>query len=295
MATEFDNSWNALLNPGKATHYFNIDYPQIALDGSVYSPSTALWLAELSRLIYRKDKNKKNQSIIPTRSEILNKVLLQETHFVNQHNTTCAIVECQENIYPAFAVLVFRGTQESQDWLINLNTLPTRWLGGGRVHRGFKQAWENVWSTVEPYLSTLKVPIFYTGHSLGAALATLAAAKRPPQALYTFGTPRVGDAEFSKIFANIKAYRVVNHRDLVATVPPTALGFCHVGELHYLTHDKQTLVKPDKAVVVADRKTTAFTWQNSINYRRWSEPPECLSDHAPVNYVAHLERQWLAR
>lgn len=289
MLTEFDNSWSALLNPGKATQYFNIDYPKLSLDASAYSNSTALWLAELSRLIYRNDKNKKNKLIIPNRSEILKKVSLQETRYFSQGNTTGAIVEYQQEVQ--FAVLVFRGTQEFQDWFTNLNTLPTRWLEGGRVHRGFKNALEKVWPAVENYLSTLKVPVFYTGHSLGAALAILAAARRPPQALYTFGTPRVGDAEFSKIFENIKAYRIVNHRDLIVTVPLAALGFCHVGELHYLAHDNKMLVKPDEKVVVADRKKADFTLQNSVNYSGWLDPPECLSDHAPVNYVAHLERQ----
>lgn len=293
MSTEFDNSWSALLNPGKATQYFNINYPKLSLDVSAYSNSTALWLAELSRLIYRKDKNKKNKLIIPNRSEILKKVALRETRYFSQGNTTCAIVEYQQEIQ--FAVLVFRGTQEFQDWLTNLNTLPTRWSEGGQVHRGFKNALENVWPAVETYLSTLKVPVFYTGHSLGAALATLAAARRPPQALYTFGTPRVGDAEFSKIFENIKAYRIVNHRDLIVTVPLAALGFCHVGELHYLTHDSQMLVEPDKTVVVADKKKTGLGLQPGVNYShnysRWLDPPECLSDHAPVNYVVHLERQ----
>lgn len=289
MSTEFDNSWSALLNPGKATQYFNIDYPKLSLDASAYSSSTALWLAELSRLIYRKDKNKKNKLIIPNRSEILKKVALQETRCFSQRHTTGAIIECQQAVQ--FAVLVFRGTQESQDWLTNLNIFPTPWLEGGRVHRGFKNALENIWPAVEAYLSTLTVPVFYTGHSLGAALATLAAARRPPQALYTFGTPRVGDAEFSKIFENIKAYRIVNHRDLITTVPLAALGFCHVGELHYITHDNKMLIKPHEEVVVADRKKTNFTWQNRVDYSRWFDPPECLSDHAPVNYVAHLERQ----
>ncbi len=292
MSTEFDNSWGALLNPGKATQYFNIDYPKLSLDASAYSSSTALWLAELSRLIYRKDKNKQNKLIVPNRSEILNKVSLQETRFFSQRHTTGAIIECQENVLNPFAVLVFRGTQESQDWFTNLNTLPIRWSAeGGRVHRGFKNALEQVWPVVETYLSTLTVPVFYTGHSLGAALATLVAARRPPQALYTFGTPRVGDAEFSQIFENIKAYRIVNHRDLITTVPLAALGFCHVGELHYITHDNKMLITPHEEVVVADRKKTNFTWQNRVDYSRWSDPPECLSDHAPVNYVALLERQ----
>ncbi len=291
MPTQFDNGWTALTNPGKAIHYFNMDYPKIQLDTSVYSNSNALWLAELSRLIYRKDKNKQNKPITPTRSEILNQVALQETHWFSRGNIHCAIIEPLEHVADKFAVLVFRGTQERRNWLTNLNTLLTRWSGEGSVHSGFNNALANVWEEVEAHLSSLNVPVFYTGHSLGAALATLAAAKKPPHALYTFGSPRVGNAEFKKIFENIRSYRIVNHRDLTTTVPLTTLGFCHVGQLHYITHDGTLLVEPSQDTVSTDRKQTDTTWQDNISSPRWLNPPEYLFDHSPVNYVAHLERQ----
>lgn len=299
MPTAFDNRWTALLHPGEATHYFNIDYSPLSLDASPYNNSTALWLAELSRLIYRKN-NKENQFIVPSRSEILKKVSLRETGFFSQGHTHCSIIECQKEAtqYP-FAVLVFRGTQEPQNWLTNLNTLPTCWSEGGRVHRGFKKALEKVWNELEACLSTLQVPVFYTGHSLGAALATLAAARRPPHALYTFGTPRVGDAEFSKLFENLNAYRVVNHRDVVLTVPMVALGFCHVGELHYIAHNCNLFVAPSEDEVRMDRKKIDPHLKTSLYHRRWFDPPSYLFNHAPVNYVAHLERQlsmnWLSK
>jgi predicted lipase len=68
------------------------------------------------------------------------------------------------------------------------------------------------------------------GHSLGAALATLAADRLPDvQGLYTFGSPRVGDKGFQAHF-RVKAYRLVNGKDIVPTVPGEG-PFRHVGEL----------------------------------------------------------------
>ena len=54
---------------------------------------------------------------------------------------------------------------------------------------GFRTALEDVWPELETVLDKVAQPIFYTGHSLGGALAMLAASRRPPLALYTFGAP----------------------------------------------------------------------------------------------------------
>ena len=73
----------------------------------------------------------------------------------------------------------------------------------------------------------------------GAALSTLAAARAMiegrlprPAALYTFGSPRVGDATFTTTLRAVYHCRVVNDNDIVATVPPP-LFFRHDGELHH--------------------------------------------------------------
>ncbi|MCA9453043.1 MAG: hypothetical protein KC584_10520, partial [Nitrospira sp.] len=57
---------------------------------------------------------------------------------------------------------------------------------------------------------------WFTGHSLGAALATLAADRYGDvQGLYTFGSPLVGDEGFARDFY-VSGYRFVNNNDVVA-------------------------------------------------------------------------------
>lgn len=56
-------------------------------------------------------------------------------------------------------------------------------------------------------LAKLGCPVFYTEHSLGAALATLAAARRAPKAGYAFGSPRVGNQAFTSTLASVPIRR----------------------------------------------------------------------------------------
>ena len=85
-------------------------------------------------------------------------------------------------------------------------------------------------------------PLWITGHSLGGALATLAAARfalemdKPVRGIYTFGQPRVGDREFARIFdAELKQrfFRFVNNSDIVTRIPTRELFFSHVGSLRF--------------------------------------------------------------
>lgn len=110
------------------------------------------------------------------------------------------------------------------------------------VHFGFLRGYASV---REPLLAELAAltsglsrdwEIFFTGHSLGGALATLAAADvaarhpagRPP-VLYSFGQPKVGDAAFGAAVDELlpAAFRVVNDVDVVARAP--AGSYRHVG------------------------------------------------------------------
>ena len=95
------------------------------------------------------------------------------------------------------------------------------------MHQGFwqtlDQAWEQVLSQVRPELAK-GGQLWVTGHSLGGALAVLAAARlsgesMAPSAVYTFGAPRVGDSDFGRAYP-APLYRVENGNDIVCHVPP---------------------------------------------------------------------------
>ena len=89
--------------------------------------------------------------------------------------------------------MFFRGTNEWEDWLDNVNAIPTSRLFGS-FHRGFYQSVMDLWSGIEKSVTSMrrekKRPIFFTGHSLGGALATIGAAiylyeDRPFTSVYT--------------------------------------------------------------------------------------------------------------
>lgn len=146
-----------------------------------------------------------------------------------------------------FAVLSFRGTQLDrwEDVRTDLRVLKQNTING-RVHQGFKNAFDDV---REEILDVLRnsigkdLPLYITGHSLGAALATVATQELEGEfddliaACYTFGSPRVGDGKYEK---SIKApfYRIVNTTDIVTLVPFFLGTFVHVGDPRYLGRRK---------------------------------------------------------
>ena len=177
---------------------------------------------------------------------------------------------------------MFYAYSRFRNWVTNLHALPGDWGPGGKVHQGFSRALRGAWGQVRPALEGVAGPCLYTGHSLGAALATLAASLTPPRAVYTFGSPRVGDAAFADSLKGIPIHRVVNQRDLVPTLPPPggAFGFCHVGTAHHLGPGGAS--DPESA---EPSQPTPFLLPGKVSLA----PPAFLSDHAPVNYLAAIE------
>ena len=140
-------------------------------------------------------------------------------------------------------VVAFRGTDNLENWIENLKSavmVPYAGCSGCEVADGFNDAWSRLSQQVVGAVQNLggtDVPLVVTGHSLGAAMAALAAFQlkgmgyelsRP---VYTFGQPRVGnptyasahDAAFSGMW-----WRVVHYADVVPHLPPELLGFHHV-------------------------------------------------------------------
>ena len=143
---------------------------------------------------------------------------------------------------PGLAVLAFRGTEphKLRDWRTDLRARPRAVPGLGRVHGGFWQALEGIWPQLRENLRPGE-PLALTGHSLGGALAMLAAARllrdgHPVRQVITFGAPRAGDSAFVRSLDAANAVRVVRAFDLVPHLPPAGplLGYRHAGHLLYI-------------------------------------------------------------
>jgi len=128
--------------------------------------------------------------------------------------------------------IVFRGTKTVKEWIKNFNMGLTDYLISdyGEVHDGFLQTYSFARNSIIEGLRRLeeKARVFVTGHSLGAALATLAAPDieknmgRKIKTIYTFGSPRVGNDKFSISYNNEfrnKSYRIANSSDIVTSIP----------------------------------------------------------------------------
>lgn len=260
----YSYAWEALFNPGKAVDFFPTgSIEPFEVRKAEFSRANAWWLSELSRLIYVKGNHQsigKDQT--KARNSFLRRVQLEERWFYNGKHVQCAIIDSLPGHEKRFSVLVFRGTQGTvANWLFNLSTALSTWPSGGCVHNGFKQLMLEVWEEIQQQLDALSAPLYYTGHSLGGALAVLAASLKKPAGVYTFGSPRIGNGDFVASAKDIDIYRVVNPRDIVVGVPMLP-GVLHVGEPRYLTH--------------ADEADSP---------RCWFEAPGFLADHSPANYT----------
>jgi triacylglycerol lipase len=201
-----------------------------ALNAPGYSPRIALWLLQAAHLTYQ------------TPAEIIAKTQawgFPYAHFFDQGDTQACLIG-----HDQLLILVFRGTDPTSpsDWQTNAK-LPLVEGCGGKVHQGFQVGLAQIWEPLLARLSEFRrhQPLLMTGHSLGGALATLAAAQlhaagQSIDGLYTFGAPRVGDRAFTTCFNhNLQhcTFRLVHHQDWIPHLPPSALGYAHVGQPIY--------------------------------------------------------------
>lgn len=131
-------------------------------------------------------------------------------------------------------VVAFRGSDQLTHWLDDLD-VQTEQRSYGRINKSFYSAFRSIEADLRWALVNVdRGNLWLTGHGLGGALATIAAAELSSSrlaGLYTFGQPKVMDVA-ARNFLNQRypnrLMRFVNNRDLVTRVPP---GFEHVGRL----------------------------------------------------------------
>ncbi|EGF77492.1 hypothetical protein BATDEDRAFT_91713 [Batrachochytrium dendrobatidis JAM81] len=176
-------------------------------------------------------------------------------------------------------VAAFRGSNDAGDWSINLNFIlkPAAWLStawgssssvrfmngsnfqapnNAKVHAGFQNSYmvarEEVLTVIQQTVA--KYPdyqIIFTGHSLGAAVASLAAVdyidKNPSDSskvsLYTYGSPRIGNKAFADWYSTIPfrgLFRITRTKDPVPHLPPQAFTYRHFKQEYLIDADGNT-------------------------------------------------------
>lgn len=154
-------------------------------------------------------------------------------------------------------LVAFRGTDPSQlrDWMTDLEAEPVGFLSG-KVHLGFLRAVRTIWDQMNDAIASLQTnaqSLWFTGHSLGAAQATLAVARlrleaaRPVNGLYTFGSPRIGDTALMQAYDQnfmAQTFRFVNDCDVVTRVPGRVpFGYRHGGT--FMFYDEKGALQTD--------------------------------------------------
>ncbi|MBR8832778.1 MAG: lipase family protein [Stigonema ocellatum SAG 48.90 = DSM 106950] len=161
-------------------------------------------------------------------------------------------------------IIVFRGTQRTTEWIADVLLFQKHYEGFGnsKIHSGFADIYKGLAQQTREIASQLNpsLPCYIAGHSLGSALATLAAvdiALKVPKLkdqirLYTYAGPRVGNPDFAQMHSHIvpNSYRIFNLADSIPLSPPTMFRndvYVHLGQdWSFLTHYGDVL--PNHAV-----------------------------------------------
>ena len=188
-------------------------------------------------------------------------------------------------------VIVCRGTEptEFNDIKADLQATPVRSESVSRVHRGFKNEVDDLWPMViEDVRAIKKQTLWFAGHSLGAAMATIMASRCfydnglvDPAELHTYGSPRVGWSGYVKTMA-VEHHRWVNNNDIVTKVPLWCMGYRHDGTEHYI----------DSEGDIDKEKGLARFWDGFQGFFSGllKGSVDQVSDHNMSDYIAHIAR-----
>jgi triacylglycerol lipase len=252
------------------------------LDGplsSVHWIELSLFFAEVSRLAY-----------FPSDmvTHVANAAGITEVTYLDRDGAQAYVFGNADDM-----LIVCRGTEphEWNDLKADANAL-TVLAEVGRIHCGFKREVDDLWPIIEQHIKENQRPVWFTGHSLGAAMATICAGRcklssipSNPKSLFTFGCPRVGNRTYIRA-VNIPHYRWVHNNDIVTRIPPKWLGYKHSGFELYLDSDGQL--------------RDVYSWQRSRDRFRglciglFRGKLDYFSDHPIATYIERIRACWFA-
>ncbi len=217
-----------------------------------------------------------------------------EAEFVKEGGTECYVV-WQSN----WLAVAFRGTEGDQwsDILTDSRFAQIPWLGA-HVHAGFAHAVREIEPKLTPVINRLAAgrTLWFCGHSLGAALATLAAdLYAATRGVCTFGSPRIGDQVFAAAFTERfvgRSVRFVNNHDVVTHVPPPVLvpwHFRHVAPRRFIDPaGRVSAGGPNLAHFFSDLigdPRTLLEMIEGLQQGVLTHPPRFFLDHMPKAYA----------
>jgi V8-like Glu-specific endopeptidase len=273
------------------------DFKLSSLSSPVFSWPAALSLALASQLAYNPEAEVERQ---------LRAWGFQNCDFVKQNAAQGFVASSSDLV-----LVCFRGTESTADWLSNLKVIPKAVNElGSSVHAGFWEQFEALRPQLERLMSTRnQLPLLVTGHSLGGAIAALAAASwaasRNLQALYTYGQPAVArDRALDQLADALggRYHRLVNNSDIVPRVPP---GYRHAGHLLHFD-SKGSLVRGAAAQEAAIKSAVGGSGdmlsevelgmlQDRLRHQSGPQTQEgfttLISDHMMPAYLGKIQKQ----
>ena len=259
----------------------------------------AFWLAQFSSLAY---------SSAPD---------LSGSRLMERHGLDVKAIERNETQVfvfrgPKVCIVAFRGTEQKlEDFITDVDFIQQEATWGpaeslSKIHRGFRTALDAVWPDLLEELRDVQCPIWFTGHSLGGALAVLAGYRlhdcgttgHTVAGVYTFGQPRVANMTWvngcSRELSQ-RIFRYVNSSDIVPLVPPSSgLDYQHVGHVRYFDaagrlHLERTLWEriAEQMIPILGRVAAGDKdWVDLVK----KHTAQRIADHGMARYVECLER-----